>query len=1231
MRLPTSATLVCRLLRPRTQIAALSTTAPLRLAPTISVDASNSRFTPKGTRNRGKRVESVSPTFLSGNGKGKGKSKERVRERDSNQQPPPGPRHDETWIRQQYVSETEPASNYLTAPQAELEKWAQLHEYVVLKQIKNYGKTLRCTLTVHTPTADIVGVGDSGSKKQGERLAALSIIYQTHASGELYAPVLGASKTRLDDGTIISIDQADAFLTFYCRQFKFGAPEESVIYNGPSNSWIGTMAIAGHKVGHGMHVAKKWAPIRCKLDAVRYLVKADPSLWQTFMDKISSGSLYGDSPPIPLFVPHPVRGAIQDLSADLQKSSIYNAFAPRTVAPPSSTVFNQSHETNPESLARKSDVLASRRKKYLEDPETQKMRSIRSALPVYTRTQDVLSMIEENDVSIFMAATGSGKTTQIPQIILDHAIESGKGAHCNVMCTQPRRLAAVGVATRVAAERHEAVGQSVGYSVRYDTTKAQPDGTITFCTIGVLLARLQHAFEGRGDGELDRLTHILVDEVHERDVDTDLLLVVLKRYLATRRANGNPLKVVLMSATIDGSLFQNYFPDVNGRPAPILEIPGRSFPVEKNFTDDFVQRIEQSQDSWALNEPGVRKYLANEDAYNSTAASNLPEEGDIPYPLIAATISRVIQESNEGHVLVFLPGWEEITAVERLLTTRRWASNLADPKFEIHSLHSSVPLKQQQAVFEPPVPGIRRIILTTNIAETSVTIPDVVYVVDCGRLKEVRYDPERNLTSLVTAWVGRSNLNQRAGRAGRHRNGFYYGIMSRAHADSLSTYQTVEMARTDLTNVIMHVKSLNFKEMSIKQVLQATIEPPEDTRINLAVRGLQRLGALDENEDLTTLGRILNKLPLDIHLSRVIIYGCFLSCLDQAASLAAILSSRDPWYSPSGAKSEALAAKKKWIPAGSSSDTLTTLRAFTAWKVMEDAGDRAAAKHFLHANFLNGSTFTMIDRTRKQLLGTLKNAGLVNIRRDNIIPEELRRNSKSEEVLSALLCVAMQPNFGVPTGRRFLRTREDLATLVHMSSINTSIGDNAQPLRSGELMVYAEKRNQVSGVTSQTFLSNTAWVKPLVYVLFGATKHEVAEGLLRCDDWLLFKCPSQPTELLRLRADIDRCLLRFYAATIATQEQQRRVASSPRVGGIFDREGETEDDVETRELTPLSTQERTEMDYLATDIAAILENYAAERQKFYNRYEQEERYQRDVGRSQSIDRGRRVASGGLFQ
>lgn len=316
---------------------------------------------------------------------------------------------------------------------------------------------------------------------------------------------------------------------------------------------------------------------------------------------------------------------------------------------------------------------------------------------------------------------------------------------------------------------------------------------------------------------------------------------------------------------------------------------------------------------------------------------------DMPYPLLALIIAHVLSRSDDGHVLVFLPGWDEIQAVRNILLNRGQFP-LLDIDFnsrdlEIHVLHSTIPIAEQQAVFEPPPAGVRRIVLSTNIAETSVTIPDVVFVVDSAKCKEKRYDPERRLSQLVSAWTGTSNVLQRAGRAGRHRPGEYYGIVSKARFAAMDIHQTVEMLRTDLASTAMHVTGLQLPGLSVFDVLSSTIQPPEPQRVEAALTTLLHVGAIDTDEKLTSLGRVLLQLPVEAAIGKLCLLGSFFRCLDQTLTLAAILTNRDPFLSPPLMKEQADRVKNSWAPQEFRSDAFAILRAYNAWWDLQGAGN----------------------------------------------------------------------------------------------------------------------------------------------------------------------------------------------------------------------------------------------------------------------------------------------------
>ncbi|EPQ60643.1 P-loop containing nucleoside triphosphate hydrolase protein, partial [Gloeophyllum trabeum ATCC 11539] len=1077
----------------------------------------------------------------------------------------------------------------------------------------------------------IVGQGDAPQRKESIRLAALSAVMQLNDRDMLEkrkpAPSIASTSlpttVPLSNGTQIDYDRARQFMDYYCRRFKFGSPDISFkASSGRGGSqWEAVMTVGGRRIGIGTAPAKKTAQIQCYLDVVQYLEGCDPDLWKEFVEAAKTGKDLGLAPKVHFHLSDSIGDDIKDLCDQIADSTLYRN-VPRNVSGPGSAdgsdvggsraQSRQRSSVSPAWLERKSKELQRKRQEYLSDPATEKMRTSRAALPVSTVALQLLEHIRNNEVTICMATTGSGKTTQIPQLILDEWIDRGEGANCNIVCTQPRRLAAVSVAERVAKERNERCGEgSIGYSVRFEAKPPRDHGSVTFCTTGIFFKRMQSALL-EGSTDLDNVTHVIVDEVHERFVDTDLLLVVLKRLLADRKAKNKPLKVILMSATIDPKLFQEYFPDENGRPADVLEVPGRAFPVDKYFLDDFLPQLRAAPSANSIfREESVVKYIDREmnmvaPVTPTQAAHTINEDLDIPHPLVALTISHVLQSSDSGHVLVFLPGWDDIATVQRLLLEGNWPFNFMDQrKFSIHLLHSTIPLAEQEVIFEPPPEGVRRIILATNIAETSVTIPDVVYVVDTGKVKEQRYDPERRITSLVSAWVGSSNLMQRAGRAGRHRPGQYFGLLSKKQAEVLQPYQTVEMKRVDLSNIVMHVKALQFPGMSVEEVLDAAIEPPASERVRSAIKDLEMVGALDQDQNLTSLGRVLLQIPVDVQIARLVLYGCFFRCLDEALTLAAIMSNREPFVSPMHVRDEATQKKNSFTPKQYRSDVLAALRAYNEWARLQESGQYVVANRFCVDNFLSKPTLLLIQKVRGHLLQSLYNAGVIQVSsgdtslrfsRGRGVPRELNSNSESLPLLAGLIAIASQPKFAVRTSDVMYRTQQDKNVAIHPSSVNFRRRDKFDREAEGEerqLYAYMEKRQNLSvagtqGSQAQKYIVTTTRLDPMTYILFGAHEIRATAHGLECDEWLpIGGNVDALDDLRRLKRRIEDCLLRVYEGIVASQNLGLR--GRP----LSEREHE-EEFADADGARPLSAPEVRELGTYTQHIVSILEGYTEE-------------------------------------
>lgn len=360
---------------------------------------------------------------------------------------------------------------------------------------------------------------------------------------------------------------------------------------------------------------------------------------------------------------------------------------------------------------------------------------LKKKLPIIAHREKILSTIKKNQVVLIRGATGCGKTTQVPQFILDSFIKENRGTDCRIVCTQPRRVAAISIAARVAEERGEELGgESVGYLIRCENELPRPEGGhILYCTVGVLLRQLQT------DPTFRNLTHIIVDEVHERSVDSDILLGVLKILLPMRP----DLRVIIMSATIEMDQFSEYFGN-----CPTLEVPGFNHEVTEYYLGDVMRQI---------NMPLNKREMKDRSTW---------------YSFITKLIVHIHQNRDPGAILVFCSGYDDI---ERLYKCLKF---MKDPSMKIYILHSLVPVRKNK-IFAPAKEGERKIILSTNVAESSITIDDVVYVVDNGKQKYMAYHADKEMYSLQNMWATKANAQQRKGRAGRCQDGFVFRMYER--------------------------------------------------------------------------------------------------------------------------------------------------------------------------------------------------------------------------------------------------------------------------------------------------------------------------------------------------------------------------------------------------------------------------------------------------------------------
>ncbi|KAF2087876.1 P-loop containing nucleoside triphosphate hydrolase protein [Saccharata proteae CBS 121410] len=597
-------------------------------------------------------------------------------------------------------------------------------------------------------------------------------------------------------------------------------------------------------------------------------------------------------------------------------------------------------------------------------PAQERMLKGRQGLPAWRLQEDIVDAVNDHQVVIISGETGSGKSTQSVQFVLDDLIKRQLGEAANIVCTQPRRISALGLADRVADERCGIVGDEVGYAIRGESKQKQGITKITFVTTGVLLRRLQTSGGSAEDvvASLADVSHVVVDEVHERSLDTDFLLVLLRDVLKQRK----DLKVILMSATLDAEVFAKYFEAAVGK-VGMIEIQGRTHPVQDYYVDDVVRMS------------GFNGHTFDEEWDEEVAQKQMSESLKgigmrINYDLIAQTVQMIDAQlgSQDGGVLIFLPGTMEI---DRTIQALRYLPNIyALP------LHASLLPTEQRRVFPPAPAGKRKVIASTNVAETSITIEDIVAVIDTGRVKETSFDPANNMVKLGEVWASRAACKQRRGRAGRVRAGSCYKLYTR----NAEKTQMMERPEPEIRRVPLEQLCLSVKAMGVKDVpgfLAGALTPPDSIAVEGAIELLQRMGAIDGDE-MTALGRHLSTVPADLCCAKLMIYGATFGCLDACLTIAAILTVRSPFVSPQAKREESKAARSSF--GKGQGDLIADLRAYETWAAMREKGISGRdLRAWCEQNFLSTQTLFDVSSNRSQYLSSLQETGFIPLNRYN--------------------------------------------------------------------------------------------------------------------------------------------------------------------------------------------------------------------------------------------------------
>ncbi|GMF21480.1 unnamed protein product [Phytophthora lilii] len=771
----------------------------------------------------------------------------------------------------------------------------------------------------------------------------------------------------------------------------------------------------------------------------------------------------------------------------------------------------------------------------------------RESLPIASYKEQVVQMLSKHDVILVSGETGCGKSTQVPQFLLEDLLLSEPGgARGQIVCTQPRRLAAISLAERVSEELGESsmgTGDSLtGFQIRLETRMTRRT-RLLFCTTGILLRKLQ---DPRTLGE--EVSHVIVDEVHERDLQSDVLLAMLRQFLvegnaARRRKFGGsmpPLKVILMSATLNAASFQQYFG--GAAVCPMVEVPGRTFPVEQFYLEYVIEKTQfvvdeesrayvpvddgssdknstqvtisgrggtsyTQQVSWTSSSGAssskptasdAQRMLAEKYSESTLRALERIDPSVVNYELIQALLEHLttetnllsLSESNGRHrssasVLIFLPGLQEITTLLDILAGSRLLRH--DPhgrEFELLPLHSSLSAQDQHLIFRQR-PGVVRVIAATNIAETSLTIDDVKVVIDTGRVKQMSHNAQRRTNVLEEIWVARANAKQRAGRAGRTSGGSCFRLFPESVFKSVMLEQPVpEIKRAPLTSLCLQIKTFgvgrNEQKDGCGEFLRACLDPPDDVSIRDALEELFEIGALNpDDEALTTLGAHLARLPVDVKVGKLLLLGALFGVFDAAGTCAAVLETKSPFVSPFGRQSEMKQVRHNF--AVGASDLLTDVNAFEAWRYVVHHGKNngVSEKSFCHQNFLSYRGLREISKLKRQFRGLVMQLGFLP---PSDPTADERMTLEQLATISAVLYAGLAPNLvhaEPPSAygpKRAVLRERDHSVVVVHPG---SINYKVASFRASNFLTYAVKLH-----TSQVYLPASSLVLPMAVCLF---------------------------------------------------------------------------------------------------------------------------------------------------
>ncbi|XP_058447620.1 probable ATP-dependent RNA helicase DHX34 [Malaya genurostris] len=562
-----------------------------------------------------------------------------------------------------------------------------------------------------------------------------------------------------------------------------------------------------------------------------------------------------------------------------------------------------------------------------------KLRKAQAELPVAKYKDEIVSAVRNETVLILAGDTGCGKSTQVPQYLHHAGFEK-------IACTQPRRIACISLSKRVAHEMLCEYGTQVGYQIRFERSKSTQTN-ILFITEGLLLRQLA------AEEFLSEYSVIILDEIHERHLHGDFLLGITKCLIRAKP----DVKLVLMSATINIKLFGDYFAEEK---AHIIEVPGRLFPIKLHYMPQ-VREI-----SVASTSKGKQK----------TSDRISPD----PYLQILQLIDQKYPPTEKGDVLIFLSGLNEITTI--VDAAKEYAEK--SKNWIILPLHSTLSISEQDKVFDYAPDGMRKCIISTNIAETSVTIDGIRFVIDSGKVKEMSYDPTTKMQRLKEFWISKASAEQRKGRAGRTGPGICYRLYAEKQFYDFDAYTTAEILKVPLESLLLQMISMGLPNARMFPF----VEPPPSENVENAIMNLKHHEALTVDEKLTPLGKALAKIPVDIGIGKMLLMGCVFQQLQPVLTLAAALSVQSPFTNRAYREAECERALRSLE--SDHGDPITLLNAYKEWlELKQDRVEyrrdeqRESTKSWCRRRGLEEQRFYEITKLRNQFQDLLQDCGLM--------------------------------------------------------------------------------------------------------------------------------------------------------------------------------------------------------------------------------------------------------------